>query len=85
MRSLELDRKRVVNYYRIGLPEQHVKIYEVVNGEYVCTRELLYECDAGGTETLSYYEMGELVETHILSEDDEIEAMYPDMDYWPKG
>lgn len=90
--SLELDSRRVVHYYRLGLPYEVVEIYEVVNGEYVCTRELVCQSgksDEGYWEELSYYEMGELVETYRFSNWNEMESLrdeqYPDMNYWPKG
>lgn len=66
---------------------QYVLIYEIINGEYVCTQKLILLDQMDGTYELSYYEMGELAEVHILSSDwDEMRAqraaLYPDMDYW---
>ncbi len=66
----------------------YILIYEIVNGKYVCTRKLIldiYERDE--RYELSYYEMGELAETHQLSSDwDERQlqrkTLYPDMNYW---
>ncbi len=69
-------------------------VYGVVDGVYVCTEELIlehvYEYDGEEekwTYILSYYKMGKLVRTHILSslEDREWEQLYPDLDYWLKG
>lgn len=90
--SCEFDSRRVVCNWRSGLSYQVVEVYEVVNGEYVCTRKLVFQ--SGNTEEgywseLSYYEMDELVETHRFSNGEELESltdeMYPDMNYWPKG
>lgn len=84
--KLEFDRERIVDRWRNGASKEYVFIYEIVNGEYVCTRELLTEesWDSEGDTviTLYYSEMGELVETHVLSDIDERKALYPDMDYW---
>jgi len=90
--SCEFDSRRVVCNWRSGLSYQVVEVYEVVNGEYVCTRKLVFQ--SGNTEEgywseLSYYEMDELVETHRFSNGEELESLtderYPDMNYWPKG
>jgi len=87
---LQFDRKRVVNRGEIGGCHEFIEIFEIVNGEYECTKELDCEFHDGIYE-LSYYEMGELVETHRLSSDDweEVERqrgeLYPDMDYWLRG
>lgn len=88
--SLEFDQQRVVSRGRVGVPYEYVTVYGVVNGEYVCTRELVcetvYDEDSEKlVKRLSYYEMGELVRTHILSDYAEKEELYPDMDYWFKG
>lgn len=87
--SLEFDRQRVVNHWRSGVSKECVEIYGVVNGEYICTRKLVLQSeplDDGFLEELLYYEMGELVETHVLSDDwyEKVE-LYPDMAYWSKG
>lgn len=84
---LETDRQRMVDSGAIGEWMQYVLIYEIINGEYVCTQKLILLDQMDGTYELSYYEMGELVETHRLSSDDweEVERqrgeLYPDMDY----
>lgn len=84
--KLEFDRQRIVYRWRVGAGKEYVFIFEIVNGEYVCTKYLLTEdsWDSEGNTviTLYYYEMGELVETHILSDYDERKTLYPDMDYW---
>ena len=70
----------------MGAGEEYVFIFEIVNGEYVCTKYLLttqsWHSENDTEITLSYYEMGELVETHVLSDIDERKTLYPDMDYW---
>lgn len=81
---LQFDRQRVVDRGDVGMTD-YVLIYEIVNGEYVCTRKLLCEFHTDDTYKLSYYEMGELVETHILSDVEERELLYPDMNYWMQG
>lgn len=62
-------------------------MYEVVNGEYELTKELDYEIGIGeGDSFLYYYEMGELMRTHLITKgEDEVCALYPDLDYWLKG
>ncbi|MDE7246443.1 MAG: hypothetical protein K2N43_01000 [Lachnospiraceae bacterium] len=85
--KLEFDRQRIVDRWRVGAGEEYVFIFEIVNGEYVCTKYLLttesWHSEDDTKITLSYYEMGELVETHVLSDIDERKTLYPDMDYWP--
>ena len=84
--SLELDRQRIISHGRSGCDNESVIVYEVVNGEYVCTKELVCQSNGDGTVIeLSYYEMGKLVKTHMLSNWDEKETLYPDLDYWFKG
>lgn len=90
--SLELENRRVVVNRRSGLSYQVVEVYEVVNGEYICTRELICESEWNGDVEkveLSYYEMGEPVETYLFSDWEEMEVQrderYPDLNYWPKG
>ena len=85
--ELEFDRRRVIFRGSGGVYYEHVMVYGVVDGEYVCTREL--ECNRSyseekqeSIEELSYYEMGELVQTYILSDGEEKKRLYPDMDYW---
>lgn len=81
---LQFDRQRVVSRGDSGGTRDYVLIYEIVDGEYRCTREL--RCKFRDLKyELSYYEMGELVETHILSEFEECEQLYPDMNYWLRG
>lgn len=87
---LETDRQRIVDSGAIGEWMQYVLIYEIINGEYVCTQKLIMLDQIDGTYELSYYEMGELAETHMLS-DEEWErerqggGLYPDMAYWMQG
>lgn len=88
--SLEFDRRRVVTYGRMGMNYEEVLVYGVVNGEYICTRKLADELvyrqeEQDYINVLSYYEMSELVETHILTDWEEREWLYPDMDYWQRG
>lgn len=88
--SLEFDRQRVIDRWRLGASYECVAVYGVVNGEYTCTRRLVsetvYDKDREEfVEMLSYYEMEELVQTHILSDYNEREELYPDMNYWLKG
>ena len=82
---LEFDRQRVICNTRMGSGNEYIYIYETVDGEYECTKELANTTSWDGAEIrLSYYEMDQLVETHVLSDYDEREALYPDMkNYWP--
>ena len=58
----------------------------VVDGEYVCTRELeLVYSEKNAAWSLSYYEMGKLVKMQEVSGSDEAGSLYPDLDYWIKG
>lgn len=86
--DLELNEKRVIKSYMIGVPYQVISEYSIVDGEYVKTRELILEYHvATNTSTLSYYEMGILVKEHDVTSmsADEVEALYPDLDFWRKG
>lgn len=87
--KLEFDRERIVDRFRMGAGEEYIVIYEVVNGEYTRTRKLLSEESRDSEDniviTLYYYEMDELMETHVLSDYDERETLYPDMNYWTEG
>ena len=89
---LEFDRQRVINRGQLGVSYQFVSVYGVVDGEYTCTEELIYEYKYSEAENdwisiLSYYKMGKLVRTHYLSDSDanERDRLYPDLDYWLKG
>ena len=89
---LEFDRQRVISRGQLGVSYQYVCVYGVVDGEYTCTEELIYEEKYSEAEEdwipiLSYYKMGKLVRTHYLSDSDanEREHLYPDLDYWVKG
>ena len=82
---LQFDRQRIINRWRTGVSHECIDIYEIVNGEYVCTRSLVTDCKPDGEIQLIYYEMGEPVKTHILSDIDERETLYPDMNYWLQG
>lgn len=84
---LEFDRQRVVSHARMGSGYEAVYIYEMVDGEYECTKELatsVAQDGEGNTEIrLTYYEMDVPVETHVLSDVGERETLYPDLNYWP--
>lgn len=82
---LEFYRQRVICNVRMGAGNEYIYIYEIVNGEYECTKELANTTawDTGDIY-LSYYEMNQLIESHVLSDYDERETLYPDMkNYWP--
>ena len=86
--DLELNEKRVIKSYRSGVSYEVVREYGIVNGEYVKTRELIREDHwETKTSTLSYYEMGVLVEVHDITDMSagEFEELYPDLDFWSKG
>lgn len=83
---LEFDRQRIIFRGRNGVSHEYIIVYEIVNGEYTPARELVADQDGPNTVTLSYYEMDKLVETHILSDWDEKDALYPDLaPYWFTG
>lgn len=86
--DLELNEKRVIKSYMIGVPYEAISEYGIVNGEYVKTRELIREYHwETETSTLSYYEMGVLIKEHDITNmsADEFEALYPDLNFWSKG
>ncbi len=84
--ALDFNRRRVIFHTSTGWDSETVSVYEIVNGEYICTKELVCQRNSDGTvNELFYYEMGELVQTHRLSDLDERETLYPDMNYWLKG
>lgn len=58
----------------------------MADGEYAMTRELILEGHVD-TQTLSYYEMGVLVEQHDVTgmDREEVMSFYPDLDYWMRG
>lgn len=87
---LEFNRRRVVLHGESGWGEESVSVYEIVDGEYVCTKEWRLNRNPDDhrqtVTSLSYYEMGQLVETHVLSDIDERDILYPDLeDYWFRG
>ena len=55
-----------------------------MDGEYVETREQVWESEPDGSAVLSYYEMGVLVTQHDVSglDKDEFAELYSDLDYW---
>ena len=86
--DLKLNEKRVIKSYRIGASYEVVCEYGIVAGEYMKTRELIREDHwETKTSTLSYYEMGVLVEVHDTTDMSagEFEALYPDLNFWSKG
>ena len=83
---LEFDRQRVVSHARMGSGYEAVYVYEMVDGEYACTKELAtgtaQDGEGNAEIRLTYYEMDVPVETHVLSDVNERETLYPDLDYW---
>ena len=83
---LEFNEQRMIFRYRGGAGYEGVCEYSVVDGEYVKTKELIW--DRGLlTSTLSYYEMDVLVEQHDVTDMDwdEVMSLYPNLDYWMRG
>lgn len=86
--DLELNEKRAIDSYMLGVPYEVISEYSIVEGEYMKTRELIYEYHvATNISTLSYYEMGILVKEHDVTSmsADDMEALYPDLNFWQKG
>ena len=83
---LEFNERRMIDRYRSGLSYEAVCEYSMADGEYVKTRELVWEHEIIAS-TLFYYEMGVLVEQHDVTEmdRDEVMSIYPDLDYWMRG
>ena len=81
-----LSEQRMIDHYDLGILEEQVVEYKVVDGEYVETRELAWI--AGMAEsTLYYYEMGVLVKEYDTTDMSywEMCDLYPDLDFWWKG
>lgn len=86
--DLELNEKRAIKSYMNGVPYEVISEYSVVDGKYVKSRELIHEYHmATNTVTLSYYKMGVLVKEHDVTSmsADDMEALYPDLNFWQKG
>ena len=83
---LEFNERKMIDRYRSGSSYEAVCEYSMVDGEYVKTRELVWEHEIIAS-TLFYYEMGVLVEQHDVTEmdRDEVMSLYPDLDYWMRG
>ena len=83
----EFNEQRVVCRSGLGWAGEVVCEYGVVDGEYVETREAEWRFKPDGTSTLSYYEMGVLIEQHDVTglDRDEVAAYYPDLDFWMWG
>lgn len=82
----------LVGWSRSGCDHEYVKKYEERGGVYVETErvEITEEPVEEDGEShygrvCRYYQMGELVEEHILDGNFNVVERYPDMDYWPKG
>jgi len=83
----------LINRGRGGVSYEHVTKYELVDGVYretenVVIEEELVETAAGGYERVivcSHYLMGELVSQKALEQRDDVRELYPEMDYWFKG
>lgn len=83
---MEFWRKRLIASGQCGAPEQWVEVYEMVDGEYVLSKELRYIFGVNGEEFLYYYEMGNLVQEHEISGGyEEVQELYPDLNYWRRG
>lgn len=84
---LEFNEKRMISHYRVGYAHEVVCEYGVVDGEYVETRRVSWDCKSDGSSTLSYYEMEVLVEQHDVTDldTDEVAAYYPDLNLWTYG
>lgn len=84
---LEFNEKRIIDRYTLGASHEAVCEYSVVDGEYVETRELVWESKPDGSAVLSCYEMGVLVTQHDVSglDRDEVAVYYPDLNYWLLG
>lgn len=83
---MEFYRKRLIASGQFGVPEQWIEVYEVVDGEYVLSKELRYIHEGNGEAFLYYYEMGNLVRKHeITGGYEEIRELYPDLYYWRNG
>lgn len=92
--SVEYLEQRLIDSWCMGVCDQHVVEYKVVDGEYTATRELAWITDTSSyneegnlIDTLFYYEMGVLVREHDVTDmtSKEMYALYPDLDYWQRG
>ncbi|MBQ9990422.1 MAG: hypothetical protein IJP31_05710 [Lachnospiraceae bacterium] len=93
---VELQENRLLKVWRLGMDEEGIDVWQLENGEYVLTQQLLLTMETLQTEgkteyifQLSYYEDGSLVRVHKLpAGEDAYEAagrLYPELDYWRRG
>lgn len=92
--SAEYMEQRMIDNWCMGVFDEHVVEYKVVDGEYTATRELAwitdtFSCDEAGkyVSILFCYEMGVLVREYDVTgmKAEEVYAIYPDLDYWRRG
>ena len=78
---VQFDKQRMI-YHRDEWGVEYITEYRVIDGEYVATRELVWnEKD----KIVFYYEMGVLVREHPNMGYTDKYGLYPDLDYWWKG
>lgn len=84
---LELNEKRVMDIWRLGWGLEGITVYGLINDQYTVIQELRLEAKLGEDhQMLYYYEMGELVRTHIITNwSEEAGQLYPELNYWRKG
>lgn len=86
LNNLDFENQRMISVGQGGVKFQYIYIYEFVNGQYVESKRLELTESVDGEQTLYYYEMGQLIETHTVTNwIDEAVELYPDLDYWRKG
>ncbi|MCM1125092.1 MAG: hypothetical protein NC429_01340 [Lachnospiraceae bacterium] len=80
---VEFYRNRLIARGQYGSCEQWIKVYEIVDGKYVLSKELDYLLRTNDADSLYYYEMGNLIKIHTITGGyEEVKGLYPDLCYW---
>ena len=95
MFSAEFNEQRLIDTIEIGVSENGVVVYGIVDGEYreveslhliLKSAKAYNEEESGWVWQLLHYEMGQLTEDRIVPTDIEaIRKEYPHLDYWERG
>lgn len=93
--SAEFNEQRLIDTIEIGVSENGVVVYGIVDGEYreveslhliLKSAKAYNEEESGWVWQLLHYEMGQLTENRIVPTDIEaIRKEYPHLDYWERG
>lgn len=82
--AFDKSRERLIQRNHIGVTEETIIAFELLNGEYKETKRLKLISGTTG-KYLYYYERGKLVDKREVESQEEVSDLYPDLDYWRKG